>query len=221
MSTAIKFLNYYVLVRKMKMFNDDHIEFLRLNCKGISCKELTDLFNARFNTELTIQQIYHCKKNHHLKSGLTGRFVKRQAPPNKGKKWNEYMSVEGQIKALKTTFTKGNIPHNHRPLGSERIDSKDGYILIKVKEPRTWKHKHVYLWEKVYGPKPKGSAVIFADRNKRNFSLDNLILVKRSELLILNKKQLIFEHADLTRSGVLISKVILKREHVKHQFVSG
>lgn len=31
-------------------------------------------------------------------------------------------------------------PSNHKPVGSERIDSKDGYVLIKVAEPRTWKH---------------------------------------------------------------------------------
>ncbi len=32
-------------------------------------------------------------------------------------------------------FAKGNVPPNHRPVGSERI-SKDGYIEVKVAEPK-------------------------------------------------------------------------------------
>lgn len=50
-------------------------------------------------------------------------------PFNKGKKG--YMSAEQYEKCKQTMFKKGNIPANHRPIGSERV-GKDGYILIKI-----------------------------------------------------------------------------------------
>ena len=56
----------------------------------------------------------------------------------------------------------------------------------------------------------KGYALVFADGNKQNFGLDNLILVSRAELLIINRQQLIKDDPDLTKTGVLIAKVINK-----------
>lgn len=53
-----------------------------------------------------------------------------------------------------------------------------------------------------------GHKVIFADKNKRNFSIDNLILVANSEALIMNTNKLIYEEAELTKTGVLIAKII-------------
>lgn len=60
-----------------------------------------------------------------------------------------------------------------------------------------------------------GYKVIFADRNKRNFDLDNLILVTDSEALIMNTNKLIYEDAELTKTGSLIAKVIDKTNKLK------
>lgn len=60
-----------------------------------------------------------------------------------------------------------------------------------------------------------GHKVIFADRNKRNFDLDNLILVTDSEALIMNTNKLIYEDAELTKTGSLIAKVIDKTNKLK------
>ena len=74
-------------------------------------------------------------------------------------------------------FKKGDIPSNKKPIGSERI-IKDGYTEIKVAEPNKWESpKHRVIWEKVNGKISKGYALVFADGNKQNFGLDNLILV--------------------------------------------
>lgn len=60
-----------------------------------------------------------------------------------------------------------------------------------------------------------GHKVIFADRNKRNFDLDNLILVTDSEALIMNTNKLIYEDAELTKTGTLVAKVIDKTNKLK------
>jgi hypothetical protein len=45
------------------------------------------------------------------------------------KPWN--LGVTGYMGANPTSFRKGHMPHNHRPIGSERL-TKDGYLERKV-----------------------------------------------------------------------------------------
>jgi hypothetical protein len=40
---------------------------------------------------------------------------------------------------------------------------------------------HVYIWEKENGNKPKGYVIHHKDKDKNNYNLDNLILLKQSE----------------------------------------
>jgi hypothetical protein len=95
--------------------------------------------------------------------------------------------------ANRTSFKKGQLPHNHQPLWSERICSKDGYIYISVPEtnphtgfPTRYKQKHVWIWEQINGPVPKGCCIIFEDSDIYNLAIENLLCVHRNLLLILN-----------------------------------
>jgi hypothetical protein len=105
------------------------------------------------------------------------------------------------------------MPGNTMPLGSERINA-DGYVEIKYAEKggpskNRWKGKHVLRWEQANGPVPKGFAVIFADGNRRNFKLKNLVLVSRKELAVLN-------HAGmLTSKNEAITKVSVNIARLK------
>lgn len=58
---------------------------------------------------------------------------------------------------------------------------------------------------------------MFADKNKRNFDIDNLILVSKSEDLIMNNNKLLFSNKELTKTGHLIAKVIDKTNKVKNE----
>lgn len=188
-------------------------QFLIDNVKGITLKELTNRFNERFNVNLAESSIAHRKAKLGIKSGIVGgQFVRGQKAFNKGKKWSEYMSEEGQKNSRKTTFKKGNIPANRRPIGSERISARDG-ILIKIRDGhknRNWVAKSRYVYEQAHGKIPKGHKVIFADGNNRNFDLNNLVLVSNAEELILNQKKLIKTDSDLTKIGVAIAKIYNK-----------
>lgn len=119
------------------------------------------------------------------------------------------MSKKGQEQSRKTQFKKDNIPWATRLVGSERIDL-DGYVYIKVAEPNKWVLKHRYIYESMYSNIPKGYNIIFADGNKQNLDLDNLILVSNSELLIMNRNGLYKKNKKLTKTGSVIAKVIDK-----------
>lgn len=184
-------------------FSTKHSEFIRNHVIGRQVLELTDMFNAHFGTELRQSQMRAFVKNHGLKSGVNMRFKKGSEPVNKGK-------TKTWAGGEATQFKKGNRPHNYVPVGSERVNGDD-YVDIKIADPNRWWGKHLLLWERHNGrPVPKGYAVIFGDRNRRNFDPDNLILVSRAQLAIMNKRNLIQENAELTRSGVILADIYQK-----------
>lgn len=132
--------------------------------------------------------------------GNSGSFKKGNIPRNKG--------ITGYMGANRTTFKKGHLPHNTREMYSERL-SKDGYIEIKVGRNK-WLGKHRYIWEQYYKKDvPKGYAVIFLDGDNRNFDIDNLKIISRGALLILNSRyRHILKDKELMRSCVDLSELI-------------
>lgn len=177
------------LINRYRLFTDEQVEFLRNNYTGRSVAEMRAVFNAEFDTDMTWQQIKTAIHNRGITSGLTGHFEKGHKP------WNTGTKGQGLAGANKTSFKKGSVPANRRPVGSERICPRDGYVDIKVAErdphtgfPTRYKLKHIHTWEQTNGPVPDGYVVMFRDGNKLNCDdPDNLILVSRAELLRLNQ----------------------------------
>jgi hypothetical protein len=110
---------------------------------------------------------------------------------------------------VQSQFKHGNIPWNYHPVGTERTN-RDGYLEVKIADPKTWKAKHVIIWEAANGTVPKGSVIIFADGNRLNIALDNLVMVSRSELAVMNRCGLIFEDAEMTKTGKTIADIKIK-----------
>lgn len=194
--------------RPARIFPDHIISFIKENVKGKSLSELTTLVNQTFATAYTEAQIKSFKTNRSLSSGLTGYFSKGHIPHNKGLKG---ICSSGSEKGW---FKKGHTPKNHRPVGSERIDT-DGYVYIKIKEPRTWVLKHVHTYEKHNGPIPQGMMVTFKDGNKQNCNIENLLLMSRSESMIMTSFQLRSKNTELMETGLLVSKIILQKNKIK------
>ncbi len=189
----------------------DEITFLKEHITGLSHVDLTRMFNERFNLSLTVNQVTAACKNRKLNNGLNGCFPKGNVPFNKGLKgW------QAGGKARETQFKKGQMPTKHRPVGSERVNV-DGYVEIKVSEPKVWRSKHVVIWEAAHGPVPAGHAVIFGDGNRLNITLENLLLISRKELAVLNKRHLIGGSRELTEAGRLVAnlsmKITARRKH--------
>lgn len=158
--------------------------FLENNVKGITLKELTKKFNEKFDLNVSESSIMHKKHKLRLFSGVNG-----------------------------SQFKKGCIPHNRRPIGSERI-YKSGYVKIKVAENK-WVFKHNYIYEQVHGKIPKGYTIIFADKDKSNFNIDNLILVSNQEAILMKTRKRISNEKELTKTNLLITKILCKTNDLK------
>lgn len=197
-------------------YSQEEDNFLIDNVKGISLKELREQFNKKFGYNLSESAIANRKNKLGLSSGIKGgQFQKGSVPFNKGKKQKDYMSEEAINKTKNTRFKKGNISHNHRPVGSERI-TIDGYIEIKVAEPNKWKTKAVVIYEEKYGKIPKGHKVIYLDGNRQNLDVSNLKVISSAEELIMNSNNLRYSNKELTESGCLVAKIINKRRKLKN-----
>lgn len=139
--------------------------------------ELTVLFNAQFNRSLSVDQVKSLCTRKGWKTGRTGCFEKGMVPRNKGTK--------GLTGANSGSFKKGQKSHTQKPVGYEYVTT-DGYVMIKTAEPRTFRLKHHVVWEQHHGPVPAGHAIKFKDDNSQNLDINNMVLMSRGELAVLN-----------------------------------
>ena len=170
---------------KQHKYTQEEKEFLREFVPGHSYKEIQQAFTDKFKWDITLGQIRDYIHNNHLNTGRTGRFEKGHISCNKGKKIHHNGIKEWW-------FKKGHIPKNLRRVGAERINV-DGYIEIKTeatKISQKWKLKHRMIWEQENGEIPQGYVIIFKDGNKLNTDIDNLMLVSRKVLAVMNKSRL-------------------------------
>lgn len=162
-------------------YSDEELAFIKNGSKK-KRKDLHRIFCNKFKRKDVSQNNLSalCKRRGWM-TGRTGCFKKGNIPsPNAGAKGPN-----------KTSFKKGNLPTNWRPVGSTRI-LKDGYIEIKVKEPNQWTLKHIAVWTGKNGEIPNGHCLVFKDGDKKNCDIHNLELLSRNANLQIN----ILSHAD-------------------------
>lgn len=210
---------------KPQAWSNEEVEYLKLITPGNSYKEITRMMNEKFSTNRTEKGVSSTIKRFGLKNGIDAKFQKNHDSFNKGVPMTSWMSPESMERIKSTQFQsggKGQVRTRDRKPGEERI-AKNGYIEVRLDHrkkvwnydnsrisSRWWEFKHVLIWEEHHKQKvPDGHVVIFADGNNRNFDIDNLILVSRAELLIMNQNKLFVKGApELTKTGVNLARLI-------------
>ena len=78
----------------------------------------------------------------------------------------------------------------YRPVGSTRLD-KDGYVVIKIADPCTWRRAQLVEWEKYHEPiNIRKEMLLFLDGNRQNYHISNLYKIPRKYIAIFNKNDL-------------------------------
>ena len=116
-----------------------------------------------------------------------GQFRKGSRPWNTGTK--------GVRKPNRGCFQPGQVsPHKQKPLGDTYLDRQSGELFVKVAERHPWfgrptryKPRRLVVFEAAHGPVPSGCAVIRLLPDLLNDDLDNLVLVTRGALALLNR----------------------------------
>lgn len=137
-------------------------------------KLYSDVSNHIIAEQLGFTYSAVCQKAQELGLKKSAEFLKKNmCDPNL-----ERLFKKGHKAA--NIFKKGHTPANTQPLGTESVRR---YNNIFVKTESGWQHKHKIIWEQTHGAVPKGMCIIFADKDNRNFSIDNLICVDKAEMM--------------------------------------
>lgn len=185
---------------KQFRYTEEHIQYLREITPFNKSKTIVELFNTRFGLNKSKRQIDNCRWNNNIKLSNKHKlssFKKGHTSYNKGTK--------GLVKSNSGSFKSGKDNSRYKPVGSEGLNRD--YISIKVAEPDKWIGKHIYLWEKENGEIPKNHRVIFADNNKRNFKMNNLLLVSMGQLNRLSINKLRQNDTELTKTMLQVVKI--------------
>lgn len=169
------------------------IEILQLEYPNRPSIEIAKQLQRTLRSIYTQAKLLNIRKSdQYLLTAESGRMVKGSTIGigHRYKKghttWNK--NTKGLTGRNRTSFKPGQRPINYRPVGSTRFD-KDGYIMIKVQDPRKWQLLHRNLWEKAHGNIPAGHTIIFKDGNKLNCVLENLAIISREENMLRNSIQ--------------------------------
>ncbi len=160
-----------------RVFTLAQIKFIEKAYQKNEVSIVTEMVNKKYNTCFAKSQIVRIIKNRGITCPRTGQFKKGGTTWNKGTK--------GLTKSNRTSYKKGCIPVNHREVGSQRINN-DGYIEIKVAEPRVWKLLQRHVWEQHNGQLLPNINIRFKDSNPFNCAIENLEPVDKYLHLKLN-----------------------------------
>lgn len=172
--------------RRNRRYTDEQREWLRGFIPGHSWREISEAYEERFGRRLTKGTIANLKTTLRVRSGTVGgRFNKGRVPSNKGKRWDEFMSPEGQERCRSSQFRRGNVPHNafHRLL-DEKVDGYGSWVYVRPRNRRypadDWIGEQRFVWMQANGRDwPDGCMAVFADHDRTNMDPDNIVPVPR------------------------------------------
>lgn len=184
-------------MRELHKWSKEEKKYLAEIVTGRYLKEVTELMNKKFEYQFTEMQVRAAIKRYGLKMGVQTQWQKGHVPYNKG--------TRGVSKANKGSYKKGNIPINVAPIGAERIHQ--GYTQVKVSEKK-WELKQRVMYEKYHNVKLKPQdVVIFLNRNKKDFSKENLYLIDRETQMYMAKNDLWSGDPELNKTAVKIAEI--------------
>lgn len=171
-------------------YTQDEIDYLKSIIKGRTTKEIIELYNNKYNKNMTYNQLLSFQKKYKTRSGLD------------------------------TTFKKNKVKNPNPPqqIGYECIYYEKGKKHTKVKiGNKKWIEKSRYVYEQHYEKIPKDCVIIFLDGNRDNFDINNLKCITKEKHRILAGNCLYFNNKVLNETSIDIAKLISKVKEVERK----
>ena len=156
------------------------IQWLEQKAHGKRFKELSKLFNVRFNAETSASQL-KCICGYY---GIKTEYD-----------WNK--SILLPIGTERVFYRKTGATY----VKTSHVQSGNGHWPTG-----TWIPKQNLIWERKHGKIPKNHVIIFLDGNKKNFRISNLLLVSRKIFFYMTTRNLLTNNADMTKINYAIAK---------------
>lgn len=184
-----------------KYLTQEQIDFLRVNSHGITRKELTELFNKKFDTSKNVKEICYQCNNHGFLSGTNSSFFRKGNTP-----WFNGLS-EGEIKSHFTEESYNRCVRSRRKYEiNDVVKRKNGLMIVlnskKNKKKRSEFSYSKFIYEQAYGKIPPKHVVINLDNNKENLDIDNLHCIPVRYMIFLNKNHWLTTDPELTLTAI-------------------
>lgn len=193
------------------VFTKEIRAFMDANYKGTGYKAMALLIYNKFGKLYQPSQIRSYYRNHKLNSGLEGNLFQKGHQRSPCKKGEWYPGCE------KGWFKKGEKPPNYVPIGTEKVRPSNGYVWVKIAEPKKWRMKHLVVWEEAHGLIPEGYKVYFKDGDRQNCELDNLMLIEQRVLGSLNRQGLSKFRGELADAAVNVARLSVAANDAKRR----
>jgi len=153
----------------------------------------------------------------HLRTGNTqscGCFRKKACKPETVSLLKtEKMQRRDAPKAIKAIRGKESGIIRSRGFVNVMVSGSNAYPSEKK-----WRRKQIIVWEQYNGSAPEGCAVLFADGDKSNFDISNLLLISKNELGYMSYHGMLSSNAEYTKTGIAIAKLAIAiKEKQKEQ----
>ena len=127
------------------------------------------------------------------------------------KQLRQYLSKR-QIRYKDYDETKINKTPIGLDIGTEYVKD-DGMTLIKISKGK-WQYKQRYIYEQYYNVKlSSDDYIIFLDQNRNNFDINNLKRITRHECSILSNQKMFSHDKEVTETGILVAKLMIKAKN--------
>lgn len=205
--------------RANRKYKQEMIEFIRDNLqRATSRRELTQLFNARFNENKDVYSIRSLINRYNLDQNKRTfftkemeNFLRENVSPNISyeqlrKMFNEKFGEKRTLSSIQRKCdslgidcgSKGNTSRT-RKIGSEVVRPQGVYIKG---EDGKWRLKQSVLCDS-----RAGERILFYDKNHGNFSPDNVEKVTRGEFQALVRLGMYSEEPEVTKAGILFVRL--------------
>ncbi len=180
----------------------EHHDFIKKHQAHITREEMTKMFNDAFGLSVSESKVASYAKRHGMLRVITPLIHKPEhlqyLKDNHGllprsqltDKFNQHFGTSFTAKDIKTVCRRlglkmKKVRRNYLPVGTVRQHGK--FLCIKTEEPDVWESMHKYVYEQEHGPMPDGFIIMFADGDRHNVDIDNLVCVPHDASWIINK----------------------------------
>lgn len=202
------FYNKHGYRKNNNIYTNEQKSWLKNNSHDTPWKEVAAKFYREFNVKLTSTQIrsvcrYYGIRNCRPRSGKAKNifaleWLKENA---EGRKWSEIVNLFNE------TF------HTNKSIDQIKVLC----FSNGIRNNRTAKK----IWEMHNSRLNSNESILMLDGNRDNISINNMIKITDREHNIIFRKNLRFNNPELTKTGVLIAKLLIKIIERKKELTDG
>lgn len=209
-------------------FTDDMWEWLEEHIQEMNWNALTKAFCKRFDVSISLKGLNRrCyqrgllkyNREHYTQEQIAwicenvSNFTFAELTEEFNRIFGTH-ATQGAITqiALKHRALRGEdrFAHNVKPIGDE-VTKYDGVVYVKVKDTGNradmWRPKKDVIYQEHFGAIPAGYTVIHLNKNKNDFSIDNLYAVDNKVLATMNLNKWYGENREINLTGIKVIEI--------------